>query len=76
VQVWETLELVHESAHAHSDVRSATAELELAYIVDRHHNGKLTFALSDLMDWSQRHEDDTRRDRSEDGTTTWIEKSA
>lgn len=76
VQVWETLELVHESAHAHADVRSATAELELAYIADRHHNDKLTFSLDDLMDWSQQHEEDIRRNRSEDGITTWIEKSA
>ena len=27
-QVRETLELIHENAHAHSDVRSPTAELE------------------------------------------------
>jgi hypothetical protein len=75
VQVWETLELVHESAHAHSDVRSATAELELAYIVDWHHNGKLAFSLEDLMDWCHQHEDDIRRNRSEDGIATWIETS-
>jgi hypothetical protein len=52
-----------------------TAELELAYIVDRHHNGKLAFSLEDLMDWCQQHEDDIRRNRSEDGIATWIETS-
>ena len=75
VQVWETLEFIHESAHAHSDVRSTTAELELAYIVDKHHNGQLTFSLNDLMDWSQQHEQDIRRSRSEDAITIRIEKS-
>ncbi len=34
VQVWETLEFIYESARAHSDVKSTTADLELAYIVD------------------------------------------
>ena len=75
VQVWDTLECIHESAHAHSDVRSTTAELELAYIVDKHHNGQLVFSLNDLMDWSQQHEQDIRRSRSEDAITIWIEKS-
>ena len=74
VQVWETLEFIHESAHAHSDVRSTTAEFELAYVVDKYHNGKLTVSLNDLMDWSQQHEQDTRRSRNEDAITIWIEK--
>ena len=76
VQVWETLEFIHDSAHAHSDVTSTTADLELAYIVDRHHNGKLTFKLNDLMDWSQQHEQDIQRSRNEDAITIWIEKPA
>lgn len=74
VQVWETLEYIHECAHAHSDVRSTTADLELGYIVDRHHNGKLTFSLTDLMNWSEQHEQDMRRSRNEDTITIWIEK--
>ncbi len=52
VQMWEELESIHESAHAHSDVTSATANRELAYIVDKQHHGKLAFSLNDLMDWS------------------------
>lgn len=74
VQVRETLESIHESAHAHSDVRSTTAELELAYIVDKHHNGQLTFGLNDLMNWSQQDEQDTRRSRSEEAIMIWIDK--
>ena len=74
VQVRETLESIHESAHAHSDVRSTTAELELAYIVAKHHNGQLTFSLNDLMNWSQQDEQDTRRSRSEEAIMIWIDK--
>ncbi len=73
VQMWEELESIHESAHAHSDVTSTTANLELAYIVDKQHHGKLTFSLNDLMDWSQEHEQNIRRSRDGDTIAIWIE---
>lgn len=74
LQLWETLELIHESAHAHADVASTTADLELAYLVDQYHNGKLTYSLEDLMDWSEEHEQDIQRSRNEDAITVWIEE--
>ena len=74
MQVWETLDVIHDSARAHSDVASTTAEFELAYIVDKHHNGTLIFSLNDLMDWSEQHEQHVQRSRNEDAVTIWIEK--
>lgn len=74
VQVWETLEFIHDSARAHADVRSMTADHELAYIVDKHHDGKLSVDLNDLMDWSEQHEQSIRRSRDEDAISVWIEK--
>jgi hypothetical protein len=41
------LESIHERAQAHPEVTSATANLELAYIVDEQHQGKLTFSLNE-----------------------------
>lgn len=76
VQAWETLQFIHESAHAHSDVLSTTADLELAYIVDNRHDGKLTFSLEDLMDWSEQNEQNIHRRRDEDTIEIWIEKPA
>ena len=73
VQMWEELESIHQSAQAHSEVTSATANLELAYIVDKQHQGKLTFSLNDLLDWSQEHEQNIRRSRSEDTIAIWME---
>ena len=74
VQLWETLELIYESARAHSDVASTTADLELAYIVDKHHDGKLTYSLDDLMDWSEQHDRDIHRSRNGGAIAIWIEK--
>ncbi|MEQ1829216.1 MAG: hypothetical protein ABL921_24850 [Pirellula sp.] len=75
-QMWEELESIHESAHAHSDVTSETANHELAYLVDNQHHGKLTFGLNDLMDWSQQHEQNIRRSRNWDTVAIWIEHIA
>lgn len=56
VRLWENLELVHDSAKAHAEVVADTAMLELGYIIDRFHNGKLTFAVHDVM----KYWDDTK----------------
>lgn len=73
VQMWEELDTIHESAHAHSEVSSATANLELAYIVDKQHDGRLAFSLDDLMDWTEEHEQNIRRSRNEDTIAMWME---
>lgn len=75
VQMWEELECIHESAQAHSDVTSETANHELAFLVDNQHHGKLTFDLNDLMDWSQQHEQNIRRSRNEDTVAIRIERT-
>ncbi len=46
-KLWEDLEVVHDSAKAYANVIAETALLELGYIVDRYHNGKLIFAVND-----------------------------
>jgi len=76
VQMWEELESIHDSAHAHSDVTSETANHELAYLVDNLHHGKLSLGLNDLMDWSQQHEQNIRRSRNGDTVAIWIEHTA
>jgi hypothetical protein len=49
VRLWENLEVVLDSAKAHAQVVADTAKLELGYIIDRFHNGKLTLAVHDVM---------------------------
>jgi hypothetical protein len=49
VRLWENLEVVLGSAKAHAQVVADTAKLELGYIIDRFHNGKLTLAVHDVM---------------------------
>ncbi len=44
-KLWEDLEIVHDSAKAYAEVVAETASLELAYIVDRFHRGKLSSAV-------------------------------
>jgi hypothetical protein len=48
-RLWEDLELVHDSAKAYAEVVAETAWLELAYIIDRFHHGKLSLAINDVM---------------------------
>jgi hypothetical protein len=47
--LWEDLEVVHDNAKAYAEVVAETASLELAYIIDRFHNGKLSFAVEDVL---------------------------
>jgi len=50
-RLWEDLEVVHDSAKASADVVSDTAALELAYIIDRFHGGRLSFTVHNAMDY-------------------------
>lgn len=50
-RLWEDLEVVHDNAKATADVRSDTAALELAYIIDRFHDGRLSFTVHKVMDY-------------------------
>lgn len=70
--VAEALEVIHECAHAHAEVTSLVTELELAYIVDMHHGGKLTFSLEALLDWELIGQQ-LRRSRNDDATAIWLE---
>ena len=66
VRLWEDLEVVHDSAKAYAEVVAETARLELAYIVDRFHNGKLSFAVNDVMKYWNEHEYVLERNRTEE----------
>ena len=66
VRLWEDLEVVHDSARAYADVVAETAWLELAYIIDRFHNGKLTVAVSDMMPYWNENEYVLERQRTDD----------
>jgi hypothetical protein len=43
--------VVHDSARAYADVVAETGWLELAYIIDRFHIGKLNVAVGDVMNY-------------------------
>jgi hypothetical protein len=65
-KLWEDLEVVHDSAKAYAEVVSETASLELAYIVDRFHNGKLTFAVNDVLKYWDQNEYILERHRTDE----------
>lgn len=54
-RLWEDLEVVHDSARAYAEVVTEKAMLELAYIIDRFHNGTLSLAVNDVMKyWNEK----------------------
>jgi hypothetical protein len=72
-RLWDALELVHESAKARAEVASTTADLQLAYLVDQHHDGRLTYSLDDVMDWSEAYDQKIHRTRNKDSISIRIE---
>ena len=66
VRLWEDLELVHDSAKAYAEVIAETARLELAYIIDRFHDGKLSLAINDVTKYWNENEYLLERHRSEE----------
>jgi len=66
LRLWEDLEVVHDSAKAYAEVVAQTAQLELGYIIDRFHNGKLSFAVKDVMKYWNENEYVLERNRTED----------
>ena len=62
----EGLEIVHDSAKAYSEVVAETAALELAYIVDRFHKGKLSFAVNDVLKYWDANEYVLERHRTDE----------
>ncbi|MBC8870446.1 MAG: hypothetical protein H8E44_13575 [Planctomycetes bacterium] len=72
--------LVYDGAEANADGAHPTGEMQLACVVDHHHNGNISFPSRDFFNWVAQHEDHIRRDYSEDeqdadpGTVTvWID---
>jgi len=66
IRLWENLEVVHDSAKAFSEVVADTALLELGYIIDRFHNGKVTLAVQDVMKYWDEREYMLQRDRTDE----------
>ena len=64
--MWEDLEVVHDSAKAYAEVVAETASLELAYIIDRFHNGKLSFAVNDVLKYWDEDEYVLERHRTDE----------
>lgn len=73
-RLWEDLEIVHDSATASADVVSDIALFELAYIIDRFHNGRLSFAASDALDYWNTDWYDLERCRDDDVITLRIRR--
>ena len=65
-RLWEDLEVVHDNARAYADVVAETAWLELAYIIDRFHNGTLSFAVNDVMKYWNENEYVLERHQTEE----------
>jgi len=65
-RLWEDLEVIHDNARAYADVVAERASLELAYIIDRFHNGTLTFAVNDLMRYWNEEEYVLQRHQTEE----------
>jgi hypothetical protein len=54
-RLWEDLEVVHDNARAYADVVAETAWLELGYVIDRFHDGRLSSAVHDVMKyWNEK----------------------
>ncbi len=66
VRLWENLEVLHDSAKAFSEVVADTATLELGYIIDRFHNGKVALAVHDVMKYWDEREYMLERDRTDE----------
>ena len=58
--------MAHDSAKAYTEVIAETAWLELAYIIDRFHIGKLNVAVSDVMNYWNENEYVLERQRTDD----------
>ena len=65
-RLWEDLEVVHDNAKAYADVVTETARLELAYIIDRFHNGTLSSAVNDVMKYWNENEYVLERHQTEE----------
>lgn len=65
-RLWEDLEAVHDSAKAHADVIAETARLELAYLIDRFHGGRLSLAVNDVEKYWNENKYVLERRRSEE----------
>ena len=72
--------LVYDGAEANAEGAHSTGEMQLACVVDRHHNGSITLSRRDFFNWVGEHEDHIRhtysedeRDADADMLTVWID---
>ena len=71
-RLWEDLEAVHDSAKAYADVIAETARLELAYVIDRFHGGRLSLAVNDVEKYWNENEYVLERRRSEEMVSLYV----
>jgi hypothetical protein len=53
--------LVYDGAEANADGAHSTGEMQLACVVDRHHNGSISLPSKDFFSWIAEHEDHIRQ---------------
>ncbi len=54
--------LVYDGTRANVEGAHPTGEMYLACVVDRHHNGSISFLRRDFFDWVAEHEDHIRHE--------------
>ena len=57
--------LVYDGAEANAEGAHSTGEMQLACVVDRHHNGSITLPHRDFINWAARHEGHIRTGRKD-----------